>query len=99
MVTPVGAQHSVSVLFSLPADALPQLRSASSTGPVEVIAQDAGGADLGIGRLAVVDNRIDPRTGLIRFKPAFDNTSEVLRPGRAVNVRVLGYSAIGEIIP
>jgi multidrug efflux pump subunit AcrA (membrane-fusion protein) len=106
-VRPVGAQpivdtvrgHPVSILFSLPADAIPQLNSASSNGALEVIARVAGGGDLAVGRLAVISNQIDPSSGLIRLKAAFDNTNEALHPGRTADVRILGYSAIGEIIP
>jgi multidrug efflux pump subunit AcrA (membrane-fusion protein) len=91
--------HPVSVLFSLPADALPQLGSASSNGAVEVIAQETGGGDLAVGRLTVVDNRIDPINNTVAFKSAFVNANGALRLGQTVSVRILGYTAMGRVVP
>jgi multidrug efflux pump subunit AcrA (membrane-fusion protein) len=84
--------------FSLPVDLLAQIHARLIDGSLEVTAQDPNGKDLAGGKLAVVDNRIDPASGTVHFKATFDNTNEVLRPGQFVNVRVLGYTAIGQVL-
>jgi multidrug efflux system membrane fusion protein len=86
-------------MFSLPADSLLQIRTRLKDGGIEVTAQDFNGRNLGIGKLAIIDNQINRADGTIRFKATFDNTNEGLRPGQLVNVGVLGYGAIGEVLP
>jgi multidrug efflux system membrane fusion protein len=76
------------VSFPLPSDALPQIRTAAAKGEVKVIAQDSDGKDLAVGKLAVIDNQINPNTATINFKAIFDNPSHVLWPGQFVNVRI-----------
>ncbi len=51
-------------------------------------AQDSSGKDLATGKLAVIDNLINPNTATINFKAIFDNAAHVLWPGQFVNVRV-----------
>jgi multidrug efflux pump subunit AcrA (membrane-fusion protein) len=58
-------------------------------------AQARDGRDLAVGRLSVIDNHVDPARGTIRFKTNFDNTNEALSPGQSVDIRMLGYRAIG----
>jgi membrane fusion protein, multidrug efflux system len=89
----------MSVIFSLPADSLLAVRAGLKDGGIEVTAQDSNGKDLGIGRLTVIDNQINRANGTIRYKATFDNANEGLRPGRLVDVGVLGYRAIGEVVP
>jgi membrane fusion protein, multidrug efflux system len=76
------------VSFPLPSNALPQIRTATVKGEVKVIAQDSNGKDLAVGKLAVIDNQINPNTATINFKAIFDNPSHVLWPGQFVNVRI-----------
>src|SRR5206468_94610 len=38
------------------------------------------------GTLTVIDNKVDPATGMIRLKGAFNNDERLLWPGRFVNV-------------
>jgi multidrug efflux pump subunit AcrA (membrane-fusion protein) len=70
-----------------------------SNAPLDVIAQEPDGRDLAVGRLTFVENRVDPNNSLVGFRASFDNATEVLQPGRTVNVRILGYAAFGRIIP
>ena len=41
------------------------------------------------GTLAAIDNQIDPATGTVRMKAAFDNKDGALYPNQFVNARVL----------
>jgi multidrug efflux system membrane fusion protein len=76
------------VTFPLPSDSLPPIRAAMGKGDVKVTAQDADGKRLAAGKLAVIDNQINPNTATINYKAIFDNAAHVLWPGQFVNVRV-----------
>lgn len=78
------------VLFTLPARFLDDVRSALTRGPVEVIAFDQDNRRaLSSGQLLLVDNAIDKATGTIRLKAIFANDDEKLWPGEFVNARLL----------
>jgi len=76
------------VTFPLPSDSLLAIRAAKEQGDVKVTAQDSSGKVLAVGKLAVIDNQINPNTATINFKAVFDNATHVLWPGQFVNVRV-----------
>jgi membrane fusion protein, multidrug efflux system len=76
------------VTFPLPSDSLPAIRIAMAQGDVKVTAQDSSGKVLAVGKLAVIDNQINPNTATINFKAVFDNANHVLWPGQFVHVRV-----------
>jgi multidrug efflux system membrane fusion protein len=84
----INQLHPIFVSFPLPSDSLPAIRAGAGKGDVKVTAQDSSGHDLAVGRLAVIDNQINPNTATINFKAAFDNANEVLWPGQFVNIRV-----------
>jgi multidrug efflux system membrane fusion protein len=87
-VVTINQVHPIFVVFSLPADSLPQIRAKLNNGDVDVTAQDPNGRDLATGKLAVIDNAINATTGTINYKAVFDNSGEVLWPGQFVNARV-----------
>jgi multidrug efflux system membrane fusion protein len=76
------------VTFPLPSDTLPAIRVAMEQGGVKVTAQDGEGKILAAGKLAVIDNQINPNTATINFKAVFENAAHALWPGQFVNVRV-----------
>jgi hypothetical protein len=65
-------------------------------GAVEVTVEDSDGRVLSFGKLSAIANQIT--NGTIRCSATFDNTNEVLSPGQFVNVVVLGYKVVGEVI-
>jgi len=78
------------VLFTLPAQTLDDIRDAMTQGSVEVAAYDRDNVRLlSSGTLATVDNLIDQSTATYRLKALFANTDEKLWPGEFVNARVL----------
>ncbi|HYG91472.1 MAG TPA: efflux RND transporter periplasmic adaptor subunit [Azospirillum sp.] len=91
----------ISVLFTLPEQALPAVLDAQAAGAVKVVAFDrAGKAPLGEGTLSVVDNQIDPGTGTVRLKATFPNDLQRLWPGQFVNVRLLASTRKdGTVVP
>ncbi len=80
----------ISLIFTLPEDALPTINSALSAGtvPVTALSRD-GGTELDRGTVSLVDNQIDQSTGTIRIKAVFPNPQNKLWPGQYVDARVL----------
>ena len=85
----------ISVVFTLPQQSLPQVARALQTGSPEVLAVLAGATSIedatiiDRGKLAVLDNQVDPATGTIKLKATFPNTGLKLWPGGFVDVRML----------
>ena len=88
----------ISIIYTLPQQALPQVREALAAGPVRVEARLAEAAaprpdgrpqpPNPMGTVITVDNQVDAATGTIRLKATFDNEDERLWPGAFVNVRM-----------
>ncbi len=82
--------HPISLIFTLPEDALGAISSALSAGSVPVAAMSRDGTtELDRGTVTLVDNQIDQSTGTIRIKAVFPNTQNKLWPGQYVDARVL----------
>jgi multidrug efflux system membrane fusion protein len=80
----------ISVVFTLPEEAVATVNSALAAGPVTVAALSRDGqTELDRGTLALVDNQIDPTTGTVKLKATFPNAHNALWPGEFVNARVL----------
>ncbi|SHL43690.1 efflux RND transporter periplasmic adaptor subunit [Phytopseudomonas punonensis] len=78
----------IDVEATLPQRRLPELQhllSAAQKAPVQAFRED-GGALLGTGSLALIDNRVALDTGTLRFKARFDNALEQLWPDQSVVV-------------
>jgi multidrug efflux system membrane fusion protein len=80
----------IAVFFTLPEDELPRVNKAMAGGKeLEVIAFARDGETrLGVGKLAVVDNRIDVATATIRLKAVFPNPERQLWPNQFVKARL-----------
>ncbi|HLH98895.1 MAG TPA: efflux RND transporter periplasmic adaptor subunit [Xanthobacteraceae bacterium] len=90
-VVTINQIHPIFVDFALPSDSLPRIRTRAKGGDIgniKVTALDAGGQELAVGKLDVIDNQINVATGTINYKAVFDNADETLWPGEFVNVRV-----------
>jgi membrane fusion protein, multidrug efflux system len=80
----------IAVLFTLPEDNLPEViqhMKGEELG-VEAYSRDDQNK-LGTGKLLTVDNQIDPTTGTVRFKAAFENRDLSLWPNQFVNTRLM----------
>jgi multidrug efflux system membrane fusion protein len=81
----------IDVLFTIPADQLPQVLPKVHSG--QVLGVDAYDRDLkhklAAGKVLAVDNQIDPTTGTVRIKAQFPNGDEALFPDQFVNARLL----------
>jgi membrane fusion protein, multidrug efflux system len=77
------------VNFSVPEQYLPQIRAFNAKGPLEVHASPQGAPDLVVsGKLAFIDNAVDPQTGTIKVRATFTNQDRQLWPGQFASVTV-----------
>jgi membrane fusion protein, multidrug efflux system len=81
----------ISVIFTLPQDQLPPVVAKLRAGaelPVEAYDRDDT-AKIATGKLATIDNQIDPTTGTYKLKSIFSNEDNSLFPNQFVNVHLL----------
>lgn len=83
----------ISVVFSLPQELLPQIRpllqGASEGHPAGVAVHERDAVTpLAQGRLSMIDNQVDPTTGMVRLRAEFANADTRLWPGQFVTVRL-----------
>ncbi|MCX6915818.1 MAG: efflux RND transporter periplasmic adaptor subunit, partial [Verrucomicrobia bacterium] len=91
----------ISVVFLLPEQALgPIQQQCQGTAPsLAVLAFSQGDTNVvGEGKLAVIDNQIDPSTRQFKLKATFPNTDLRLWPGQFVNARLLLTVQKGAIV-
>jgi len=78
------------VVFTLPAHTLDDVRDAKERGEVPVVAYDRDNRRMiSTGALQTIDNVIDQTTATYRLKALFANADERLWPGQFVNARLL----------
>ena len=96
----ITQERPITVAFSLPEDSLPALRkSLGGEKPIRVTAFDRSGKNMiARGKVASLDNQIDPSTGTVRLKAIFDNEDDALFPNQFVNVRVLVEVQTGALL-
>lgn len=89
-VVVVTQLQPISVLFSLPEDNIGQVMARVHSGAtLAVDAYDRGQTvKIASGRLATVDNVIDPTTGTVKMRAMFGNPGGELFPQQFVNVRL-----------
>jgi multidrug efflux system membrane fusion protein len=76
----------IKVSFTLPEQALPEVKKQLAAGDMDVIVQIAEASMTG--RLVFLDNQVNQDTGTIRLKAVFANQEHDLWPGQFVNVRL-----------
>jgi multidrug efflux system membrane fusion protein len=89
----------VYVNFAVPEQSLPEIRRRNAEAPLraDVVPADPS-APHPAGRLAFIDNAVDPTTGTIRMRAQFDNDAAVLWPGQFVNVSLELYEQRDAIV-
>jgi multidrug efflux system membrane fusion protein len=91
--------HPVSVAFAVPEAQLETIKRYRAQGELPVEAQVAGYPDGTVrGRLAFVNNAVDPNTGTIQLKATFANTENALWPGQFVNVALTLTKQVGAVV-
>jgi multidrug efflux system membrane fusion protein len=81
----------MSVLFTVPEDNISRIMGRISRGAtLDVDAWDRSQTTkISSGKLATVDNVVDPTTGTVKLRAMFDNTDNKLFPSQFVNIRLL----------
>lgn len=80
----------IAVLFTLPEDNLPEVIQHMKSEELGVQAYSRDDQSMiASGKLLTVDNQIDPTTGTVRFKAAFENHDLSLWPNQFVNTRLM----------
>ncbi|MGA7794059.1 MAG: MdtA/MuxA family multidrug efflux RND transporter periplasmic adaptor subunit [Candidatus Acidiferrales bacterium] len=80
----------IAILFTLPEDNLPEVIQHMKSEELGVQAYSRDDQSmLASGKLLTVDNQIDPTTGTVRFKAAFENHDLSLWPNQFVNTRLM----------
>ena len=85
----IAQLQPISLVFTLPQDALPKVQAAMKRGKLPVVAFSSDDrTQLSEGELLTMDSGIDITTGTIRLKATFANADDNLWPGQFVNVRM-----------
>jgi RND family efflux transporter MFP subunit len=74
----------VYVSFPVPQVSLPSLRDAIAEGTPSVEAVIPGETKRAIGRIAMIENTVDPATGMVNVRASMPNEDELLWPGTLV---------------
>ncbi|MBV8763453.1 MAG: efflux RND transporter periplasmic adaptor subunit, partial [Hyphomicrobiales bacterium] len=96
----VNQIRPIYVNFSLPQKLFSSLQSANARGGAPVVATVQGSDVSAEGKVAAIDNSVDPSSGNIGVRAVFDNADEGLWPGLLCNVTVtLGHDEETVIVP
>jgi membrane fusion protein, multidrug efflux system len=90
-VATITQLQPIDVMYSLPADAIPQIQARLKAGaalPTTVLDRTRTTV-LGQGTFLTLDNMVDSSTGAVRAKSRFSNADGTLFPQEFVNVRLL----------
>jgi RND family efflux transporter MFP subunit len=76
------------VSFGLPQRVLPEVRDAMEEGSATVEAIIPGDRRRASGRLSMVENSVEPATGMVTLRATMENKDEVLWPGTLVTAQL-----------
>ena len=101
-VNPIAVINQVRpiyVSFSVPEQRLSDIRSRMKAGllVVEAVPSDSKGKPV-TGKLAFIDNTVDPTTGTIKLRAQFENLDNALWPGQFANVSVKLYDDAAALV-
>ena len=97
----INQMKPILVQYSIPQQALEQLRAYQAKHPIDVvITHDNGTGELDRGQLVFVDNTVNTSTGTVMLKARLPNAREQLWPGQYVGVRMqLTLQANAVVVP
>lgn len=87
------------VNFSAPQRSLPPIRKALGDATASVRAGVPGDPKIATGRLTMIDNNIDPATGMVAMRATMDNPDQVLWPGALVDTKLTLREEDAIVIP
>jgi multidrug efflux system membrane fusion protein len=96
----VNQLKPIFVNFALPGSYVERVRTAQADAPLDVSASGEAIAAAQSGKVAFVDNAIDPATNTVKLRASFANDDETLWPGQFVNIALtLGSDADALVVP
>ncbi len=87
------------VTFSIPQRELPDVRQALTQETATVAAVVAGETRSAAGQVSVIENTVDPSTGMVMIRATMPNTDEILWPGTLVTVQLTLREEEAVIVP
>jgi RND family efflux transporter MFP subunit len=95
----INQMKPVYVTFGLPQRQLPDLRKALAAETATVEALAPGETRAANGQVTMIENTVDPATGMVLVRATMDNNDELLWPGTLVNTQVILRSEKGVVVP
>jgi len=87
------------VTFSIPETHLPEVQKYRRKGTLRTLAayEDFSGEAFE-GKLEILDNQVDPGTGMIKLRAVFENTHRELWPGQFIRTRLVLYTQPNAVV-
>lgn len=95
----INQMAPVYVTFAIPQRVLSDLRDAMKVGQSSVTATIPGNGKSESGKVAMVENSVDPTTGMVTVRGIMDNESELLWPGILVNTTLTVRTENAVVVP
>lgn len=88
------------VTFSIPEFQLPRIQKAhrEKSLRVEAAYEDFKSGEIFEGSLYMLDNTVDPKTGMIKLRAIFENTNRELWPGQFIRNRLILYTLKNAVV-
>jgi membrane fusion protein, multidrug efflux system len=101
-VVPIATINQIApiyVTFMVAQRILPEIRVAMAEGEASVEAIIPGETRIARGRVTMVENTVDPTTGMVMVRATMPNEDELLWPGTLVNARVTLRTEDSVVVP
>jgi len=95
----INQMAPVYVSFTVPQKDLPEIRQALAAKSATIEAIVPGAKRRAEGRVSMIENTIDPATGMATLRATMPNTDELLWPGTLVSVEMTLRSEEGVVVP
>lgn len=95
----INQMKPVYVTFGLPQRQLPDLRKALAAETATVEAVAPGDTRAAQGQVTMIENTVDPSTGMVLVRATMDNGDELLWPGTLVTTQVILRSEKAVVVP
>jgi len=95
----INQMAPVYVTFTVPQKVLPEIRQALNAKTASIIAYIPGEAKRASGQVTMIENTVDPATGMATIRATMTNEQEVLWPGTLVNAELTLRSEESVAIP
>lgn len=95
----INQMAPVYVTFAIPQRVLSDLRDAMKDGESSVTASIPGNDKSETGSIAMIENTVDPTTGMATVRGKMGNESELLWPGTLVNTKLTVRTEVAVVVP